>query len=1262
MPNVGTITGSMYLDPSAYVAGLNTAAGATRSFQQGVSTISFAGFNRGIFATTTLLYGLERIMSNMSKGMEEYANMLGRIGTVADLTAASVSALADSMKQISVYQGVSRKDIMGGMYTAAQAGYETPAEMRAMAASGARLSRASGKEIDVKKSVDLQSGIRQALGIGMGSVSSNRMNDILLRGRDIGRWELDEMAQALGIPLTVWGNQFAGKQSGEETLRQLLSVMSVASLAGVSPRMTATGTRRIVEKTLQLNKSGKVGDPLRNALRGAGFGGQEPILDALNQGGMRYLNTLMNVTGGGQTSELTRLGYGSRDLLVLTSALRGKAEKLNRTYEELSYGNAAGTTERYGEKMRQTYDYSRDRLRAQWEITSQQFMQASIPLIGQFTNMLEGFNKVAQALPESVKSFMLLIGALSAARLALNFLGFHRNLVGGAAGGVVGARGTGAMSPGAMIPTLGNPIFGGGNVSRFRGPVGVNARFANLPGIGTNVRYSPPTNVGYRLPPLSSGNIGAYTPASGDFSATPSSGAANMAMFSSGLPFYTPSSGRMSGTPASRFPFYTPSSGRMSGTPSSGPMSRTPSSYQPPRALSSGNIGAYTPSSGLPFHTPSSGRMSYTPTSYWPLSSGNIGAYTPTSGTMSGTPSSGVRNGGNFSSGLPFFTPSFTGVSGTPSSLIPRGFGAYTGKARSVYGYGGQFPAAPYMPRGFGAYTGKPRSTYGYNTQGNVFSGVGRSVASGIGMYAGSMIGNRMEGENGNGLLPMMMGMGGMSLADNGMRMFTDAYSKNPAALATKVRNAWRTTKIAAPTAIALSVMQKAFDPSGWQMPMNAGEEGAMDEGAMMRKRSSNPAARLMSNVWQSLSALGSIAAGAPGTYGAGESFSESWGADQFSRIWGGGKPSAFTRMIAKIGGYEIDPGVRSGSAVNFKDNLFNQGVWNKLPGSARKYLVENKMTNARSLLADEGFGAGFKEQFGADAWKQLNDKNLAASDPTKWTGLLLDGIKTLSAASEEAKAKTKALAESEKALGNVRSAEKAKNMRPYLAFTSGFETLQGLEGMQKTPFAPEKSARWEAQYAKALGVYNEMYRTTGLYDDESLRSSLAGFGDKLGKGAKKDLEAPIKDTLKWNERLRGMGFLANAGKSLAGKGDEELISNLNLDRNMDPRTMQSVLGRVRGLDYTNWTQTFAPPQAPFSQALQYGTKEGYNATLERRETDPVVTIMGQKLQGVIDTIVATESANDEKQRQFERVLETMIDNAASKIVDAIDGRFPDVD
>ena len=197
MPNVGTITGSMVLDPSAYISGLNQAANATRAYQTGINTVSFAGFNRGIFATTTLLYGMNRIMSSMSKGMEDYSNMLGRIGSVADMTAASIGTLAESIKSLSVAQGVSRRDIMGGMYVAAQSGFLSPAEMRAMATAGAKLSRASGKEINVNKSVDLLSVARQALGetadqgggvtpLTVTDVTGGLVHTILLNGLQTG--------------------------------------------------------------------------------------------------------------------------------------------------------------------------------------------------------------------------------------------------------------------------------------------------------------------------------------------------------------------------------------------------------------------------------------------------------------------------------------------------------------------------------------------------------------------------------------------------------------------------------------------------------------------------------------------------------------------------------------------------------------------------------------------------------------------------------------------------------------------------------------------------------------------------------------------------------------------------------------------------------------------------------------------------------------------------------------------------------------------
>lgn len=429
MANAGTITGNLVLRPDDYLQNLNRAADATQKFSRQVSGISFQGFNRGIIATTTLLYGMNRIMSSMSKGMEDFSNVLARIGAVADLTAGSVQQLSESMKSLSTSYGVGRTDIMKGMYSIAQSRFTDPREMLSMAGAAAHLSLASGKEINVHKSADLLSVARQALGIGVDAISSRRTTDILLKGRDVGRWELDQMAAALGIPMTIYGNQFSGKLGGEETLRQLIAIMSTATLAGINPNRAATGTRRLVERTVQLSKGGSVSKEFSQALRGIGFTGENPILDALNQGPMAFLNTLTRLTGG-KTEALNRFGFGSRDLMLLTAAVRSNAGTLNKTYQELSYGGIAGTTERYAERMRGTYGYTRDKLRAEWEITSQEFMQSSIPLIGSLTDALTMFNKIAQALPSSVKSMMMLVAGLSSLRFALNLFGFKGSIFG----------------------------------------------------------------------------------------------------------------------------------------------------------------------------------------------------------------------------------------------------------------------------------------------------------------------------------------------------------------------------------------------------------------------------------------------------------------------------------------------------------------------------------------------------------------------------------------------------------------------------------------------------------------------------------------------------------------------------------------------------------------------------------------------------------------------------------------------------------------
>lgn len=469
MPNVGTISGSMVLDPSAYLNGLNQAAGATQSFKNTVEGVQFAGFNRGIFATTSLLYGLNRIMSSMSRGMEDYSNILGRIGTVADLTAASVQALADSMKEVSVAYGVSRKDIMGGMYTAAQSRFTSPAEMRAMGSAGALLSHASGGEINVKKAVGLLSGTRQALGIGMDAVTSKRLTDMMLRGRDIGRWELGQMATTLSKVTSVYGSQYGHEVDGEEILRQLVAMMATASLTDLPLGMVSTGVRRMVEKTLTLAHSG-VGKNLRRALTARGFGGDNPILTALNQSGpLQFAETLMDITEGGRSELLSFYGYKARELQGLTSFMRQGGEHLRRSYADVDYGTMAGTSDKYTEAMKGTYQYARQQLRSQWEITSQEFMNASIPLIGEFTNMLSGLNRVAQSLPDGVKSFMMLVSALTSFRLALNFLGVRGPILrslfmpgaGGVAGGAVAGGAGGGMAGMAAMAAMGGMDYQG---------------------------------------------------------------------------------------------------------------------------------------------------------------------------------------------------------------------------------------------------------------------------------------------------------------------------------------------------------------------------------------------------------------------------------------------------------------------------------------------------------------------------------------------------------------------------------------------------------------------------------------------------------------------------------------------------------------------------------------------------------------------------------------------------------------------------------
>jgi hypothetical protein len=101
----------------------------------------------------------------------------------------------------------------------------------------------------------------------------------------------------------------------------------------------------------------------------------------------------------------------------------------------------------------------------------------------------------------------------------------------------------------------------------------------------------------------------------------------------------------------------------------------------------------------------------------------------------------------------------------------------------------------------------------------------------------------------------------------------------------------------------------------------------------------------------------------------------------------------------------------------------------------------------------------------------------------------------------------------------------------------------------------------------------------------------------------------------------------------------------------MSAGKLASVLEMIRGMDYTSWTKTTERSQAPFSQALEYGTKEGYNATLQRPQ-ESTVEMMAKNLESAFAAIEARVDRNEEKQLSFNEALAKAVGDAVSAAIE----------
>jgi hypothetical protein len=1142
----------MVLDPSAYIAGLNRAAQHTAAFQSSIQAgtaginafakasqsmaVGMSRLNGSVYASMTAFYALSRVVSSSLGVFEEYNNIISRISATADLSISSVTALSESFKKLNRELGGSRTDLMKGVYRAVQANFTTPEEFMPIGAAAMRLRTASGREINTTKSADVISVIRNSLGIKSGR--EGFITDMLLRGRDIGRYELTEMASALGIPITLFGNQFSAKLGPEETLRQLIAILSSATQTGLNPRTAATGTRRMVEKTTRLMKSPEgIGKNLTTALRSMGF---SSISEALNQGPMAFLETISRLTGGSPEA-LTHLGYGSRDIMLLTSALRNNMGQTREFYGKLAPGEIGGTTDKYLDKHKQTWWYQRDRLRSAYEDSQLKLMQAMIPVLSSFANSLEVVNDLFQALAPSIKRLigLMTIGA-----------GFSilRNFYVRGTGGKFGAQGSDNLMKNLPVMGAGTPrtadYYGLRKVnvakrsaqlqrvpaSQIMGPTGplfpqrynrraTDGRFVPR---GYDIRdwrggIVPPSKMGSPVQQVDLGRRGAMYDSVSRFLGRASD---NMQRFGEG---YGKAKGWLKDS-------WLGKGGAFAFGGNEYRLNRIQKGYDERieaanKAFVSGKAGAERGADWMRDTARQSGVN--------PVAASRIAAQ-------------------HFNSTMDQVTKNFNKATASAANTAKwmsrlSGVMGTIGSVANMAAIGGIFSLVASFLEGLKG-TGNFTKMVGGKTDMNSLVGRKTGLYDPLDVFQRSKQGMRMLGYGISGIF---------GNSDWRQNIFDDMEKYNRARGYVLDENTGKFKK-ATYQDIVERTLRENFTPIETRELRFAGYDKFTPE----KQREF-----------------------------------EKWLGSKEGGGYTGGLPMDLLQSATTINGMPA-----------------NEWFQEKISGFMRSQEVQSKVTEVTT--------------------KRIAEMGKAAEEAGK----------KITFASPEYAEQTKLIAKGEAGLAFAR--------------LSSYDTMFALDKMQMKPYQTGRGAEWNAAYDQGVSSFIRKFLLDTVdhahWGDDVLEEKRL----RLGVGVKDRKLDPYSRVQGLNDRLRKMRFLAKHGTNLQDRSkvtDEMIVSAFGLDKdNLEPAMLKQIVSQVRGLDPSQWTEMFSPQKAPFSDARYYGTQQGYNATLERKEDPFKVELLAERLGAVVDSITATEKETAKNMDKLEADLPGLIQQGTVDIVTAI--------
>lgn len=377
-----------------------------RVVKRNIEDIGNAGrtASTGIGLLKKALVGLAAIGISASFGAAidasaRFGTKMAEVSTLVDTTKFRMDALTNSIKAQSIEFGAMPVDQAAAAYQIISAGASTASKATEILTASNKL--AVGGVTDVATAADGLTSVLNAYGDKVAGATA--VSDALFVGMRAGKTTIGELSAGLGkvAPLAA--------QTGVK-FDELVGATAALTKGGISTQESITGLRAILAAVAKPTKqasdvAAQLGlDFSVAAIEAQGFGG--------------FLDSVVTKTGG-STDALAQL-FGGVEALVPALALAGQAGK---DFDAImaDMGVKAGATQEAFEKMSNTFEFQRDRLKAGLTVA---LIELGDVVTTALTPALRFLADNMDAITRGIKVFAVLITAALIPALASATIGF----------------------------------------------------------------------------------------------------------------------------------------------------------------------------------------------------------------------------------------------------------------------------------------------------------------------------------------------------------------------------------------------------------------------------------------------------------------------------------------------------------------------------------------------------------------------------------------------------------------------------------------------------------------------------------------------------------------------------------------------------------------------------------------------------------------------------------------------------------------------